>query len=232
VDTTESIDLLVMSSVVASTVLAIGTSFLYRLRSRVKSPLWPVAVLFAIAIGLAAFAAQDEHGHKPRPVENLDFLDGVGVFIQLWLLFDWVVDIRGSRGNGELEFSFPREWARELTWAGAAVCFMGALTMVCCIGLGATPNRHRMWLGVPLGAMATMWGYMTAKYVGKTEFRTHGIRLGSKFHSWTTLGKFEWYLENGEPTLRIRAGSGDIRIRWPEDSSAESVLLKHGLARW
>jgi hypothetical protein len=231
-DTVESIDLLVMSLVVASTVLASGTSFLYRFRSRVKRPLWPVAVLFAIAIGLAAFAAQHEHGQKPRPVENLGFLDGIEVFIAFWLIFDWVVDIRGSSGNGDLEFSFPREWARELTWTGVAVCFMGALTMVCCTGLGATPNRHRTWLGVPLGVMATVWGYMTAKYGGKTEFRTDGIRLGSKFHCWTTLGKFEWYLENGEPTLRIRARSGDIRIRWSEDSSAESVLLRHGLARW
>src|ERR1700690_4194221 len=141
-DTAESIDLLVMSLVVASAVLAIGTSFLYRLRSRIKSPLWPVAVLFAIAIGLAAFATQHEHGQKPRPTENLGFSDAIEVFFALWLIFDWIVDIRGSRGGGDLEFSFPREWAWELTWTGAAVCFMGALTTVCCAGLGATPNRN------------------------------------------------------------------------------------------
>jgi hypothetical protein len=226
----ESIDLLVMSLIVASTVLSIGTSLLYRLRSRVKSPLWPVAVLFAIAIGLAAFAAQHEYGHNSRPTENLGFLDVVEVFIMFWLLFDWVVDIRGSRGNGDLEFCFPREWTRELKWTGAAVCFMGALTMVCCAG--ATPNRGRIEVGVPLGFMISAWGYMTARYGGKTEFRSQGIRLGSKFHPWTTLGKFEWYLENGEPVLRIQARSGDIRIRWPEDLSAESILLRHGLARW
>jgi hypothetical protein len=223
-DIRESIKLLATSLVVASTVLGIGTSILYRLRSRVKNSLWPFAALIAIAIVLGVLATQPGPYHRSAPIGSLDFGGLFAVLSAVWLIFDWVVDIRGCVGNGDLEFSFPREWGRQQTWIGAAVSFMGATTTVSCAGI-------QIWVGVPTGFMVAVWGYMTAKFGGKIEFRTRGIQLGSKFHSWTTLGKFEWYSENEMPILRIRARSGDIRIHWPEDSSVESVLLKHGLAR-
>lgn len=194
---------------------------------------WILAAALVFASGVGAFMGSIVQA----PSTSYGFSDAVLVLIASpWEIFGAGARVYSlHRSRSRLELALPRSFGPEWTVTGAMVAFLGVLSFACCVRLGFDSAGPGLVVGFLIALGCITLGIVAATSAGRVEFHDAGVRVNSRLWAWDSLGKFEWYADDkGRSILRIQAGAGnpDIQIHHPEDPQIDSVLTRHGLARW